>query len=49
MNNLGYLVGAYAFIWLVLAYYFYVSGNKLKKLEEKVKLLEEERENIDKL
>lgn len=44
MNNLGYLIGAYGFIWLVLAYYFYVSGNKLKQLEEKVKLLEEEKE-----
>lgn len=44
MNNLGYLVGAYAFIWIVLAYYFYASGSKLKKLEEKVRILEEEKE-----
>ena len=26
MNNLGYLVGAYALIWIVLAYYFYLTG-----------------------
>lgn len=44
MNNIGYLIGAYAFIWIVLAYYFYISGAKLKKLEEKVKMLEDEKE-----
>lgn len=44
MNNLGYLVGAYACIWIVLAYYFYASGSKLKQLEEKVRILEEEKE-----
>lgn len=44
MNNLGYLIGAYALIWIVLAYYFYATGSKLKKLGEKVKILEEEKE-----
>lgn len=44
MNNLGYLVGAYACIWIVLAYYFYATGSKLKQLEEKVRILEEEKE-----
>lgn len=44
MNNLGYLVGAYACIWIVLACYFYASGSKLKSLEEKVRILEEEKE-----
>ncbi|MDE7315577.1 MAG: CcmD family protein [Mucispirillum sp.] len=44
MNNIGYLIGAYALIWIVLAYYFYTSGAKLKKLEEKVKILEENKE-----
>ena len=34
MNNIEYLIGAYALIWLVLAYYFYASGTKLKQLEE---------------
>ena len=38
MNNIEYLIGAYALIWLVLAYYFYTSGAKLKQLEEKVKM-----------
>lgn len=45
MNNIEYLIGAYALIWLVLAYYFYTSGTKLKQLEEKVKILEDEKEN----
>ena len=45
MNNIGYLIGAYAFIWLILAYYFYATGSKVKKLEEKVKSLEEEKEH----
>lgn len=44
MNNIGYLIGAYTLIWIVLAYYFYISGAKLKKLEEKVKMLEDEKE-----
>ena len=44
MNNIEYLIGAYALIWLVLAYYFYASGTKLKQLEEKVKILEDEKE-----
>lgn len=44
MNNIGYLIGAYTLIWVVLAYYFYVSGSKLKKLEEKIRVLEEEKE-----
>lgn len=44
MNNLGYLVGAYALIWIVLAYYFYATGSKLEQLEEKVRILEEEKE-----
>lgn len=44
MNNIGYLIGAYTLIWLVLSYYFYISGAKLKKLEEKVKMLEDEKE-----
>ena len=43
--NIEYLIGAYALIWLVLAYYFYASGTKLKQLEEKVKILEDEKEN----
>ncbi len=45
MKNVEFLVAAYTFIWLILAYYFYISGNKLKKLEEKVKILEEDKEN----
>ena len=45
MNNIEYLIGAYALIWLLLAYYFYASGTKLKQLEEKVKILEDEKEN----
>ncbi|HIZ88663.1 MAG: CcmD family protein [Candidatus Mucispirillum faecigallinarum] len=45
MNNIGYLIGAYAFIWLILAYYFYATGSKVKQLEEKVKTLEEEKEH----
>ncbi|WP_300720730.1 CcmD family protein [uncultured Brachyspira sp.] len=43
MDNIEYLIGAYALIWLVLAYYFYVSGAKLKQIEEKVKMLEDEK------
>ena len=45
MNNIGYLIGASAFIWLILAYYFYATGSKVKQLEEKVKTLEEEKEH----
>ena len=45
MKNIEFLVGAYAFIWLILAYYFYATGSKIKKLEEKVKSLEEEKEH----
>ena len=45
MNNIEYLIGAYALIWLVLAYYFYASGTKLKQLEKKKKILEDEKEN----
>ncbi len=45
MNNIEYLIGAYALIWLVLAYYFYASGTKLKQLEKKEKILEDEKEN----
>lgn len=45
MKNIEFLVGAYAFIWLILAYYFYATGSKVKKLEEKVKSLEEEKEH----
>ena len=32
-------------IWLILAYYFYATGSKVKQLEEKVKTLEEEKEH----
>ena len=45
MNNIEYLIGAYDIIWLLFAYYFYASGTKLKQLEEKVKILEDEKEN----
>ncbi len=44
MNHIEYLVAAYSFIWLILAFYFYNTGRKLKKLEEKAAFLESEKE-----
>ena len=40
-----FLIGAYAFIWVILAYYFFTTGKKLNKLEEKVARMVEEKED----
>lgn len=45
MNNVQFLIGAYAFIWVILAYYFFTTGKKLNKLEEKVARMVEEKED----
>ena len=44
MKNMEYLVAAYSFIWLLLAYYFFTTGKKVSILEKKVRALEEEKE-----
>lgn len=43
MKNIEFLMAAYAFIWILLGYYFFVSGKKIKELERKLDTLEEER------
>ena len=44
MTSLEYLAAAYILIWLLMAYYFFKSGTKVKKLEEKVKILEDNKD-----
>lgn len=44
MKNIIFLVCAYGFIWLLIAYYFYSSGRKINILEERIARLMEEKE-----
>ncbi len=43
MHNIEFLAGAYTFIWFILGFYFFKTGRKIKKLEQKVMMLEEEK------
>lgn len=49
MDNIIFLVGAYAFIWLILAYYFFITGKKVDKLEKKLNIILEEKEENHKI
>ncbi len=44
MKNIIFLVCAYGFIWLLIAYYFYYSGRKINRIEERIARLMEEKE-----
>ena len=43
MKNINFLIAAYSFIWIAIAYYFYYTGKKVKNLEKRIKRLEEEK------
>ncbi len=47
MQNIIFLISAYGFIWLLLAYYFFATGKQISRLEKKVDMLiSEKEENI---
>ena len=43
MKNIEFLVAAYSFIWVLLAYFFFISGKKVNALEVKLRAIEEEK------
>lgn len=44
MKNIIFLICAYGFIWLIIAYYFFVSGRKINKLEERLSRIIDEKD-----
>ncbi len=43
MKNFGFLIAAYSFIWVLIAYFFIRIGSRVNQLSKKIETIEETR------